>query len=74
MKPNVQQLTALCMLCMCGCTLLNLNTPELLDPKEPLTVEQLQEFETQVLTRNLVRIETSVMSATASDKRIRDEL
>ena len=59
---------------MCGCALLNFSAPDLLDSKDSLTREQLAEFESEVPTRNLVRLETSVMSATASDKRIRDEL
>ena len=68
----IQQLVLLSLLCSTGCALLNFSGTSLLEPKEPLSADQIAEFENDAPTRNIVRVQTSVMSALATDKRIRD--
>lgn len=62
----------LCLLSTCGCALLNLQTDKVEDFSRPLDADELAEFERTRPVRKVVRLETAVMAASASDRRIRE--
>lgn len=59
-------------ICMCGCAIFSTAREDLLAPQKPLSNDQIAEFnEDQPPTRNVVRLNTSIVSTVASDQRIR---
>lgn len=72
MTRRMQPLLILCLSSICGCALFTTAAPDLTDASRPLTPEQVAEFEGLVPTRKIVRMQTSVMSASANDRRLRE--
>lgn len=54
-----------------GCALFAPGASRLLNEQTPLNAEQIQDFETAVPVRKVVRLQTSIVSALDTDKRLR---
>lgn len=71
MTRFVQHSLILALLSLTGCALFAPATSKLLNQNEPLDLQQIQDFQASSPVRRVVRLETSIVSALASDKRIR---
>lgn len=71
MNQRLQQLLALSLLSAAGCALFRAEDHDLLSSQSALKPDQVAEFQDQLPVRNVVRLETSITSASAADKRIR---
>ena len=67
----VLSLLALLPLCLGGCALFAPGASRIMNKPEALNPAQVQDFETAVPVRRVVRLQTSIMSALDTDKRIR---
>lgn len=72
MQPRWPQLISLCLLSTCGCALFGGGAKGLTEFSQPLTSDQLNDFENDLPTRNVVRLAASIISAPATDKRVRE--
>lgn len=73
MTQRWPQLAALSFILISGCALLGVGGSKQSDFSSPLTAAKLAEFEsTDRPTRNIVRLETSIISAPDTDKRLRE--
>lgn len=72
MTRPLQPLIALCLISTCGCALFTTATPDLSQASRPLTPKQVAEFEGLVPTRKIIRLQTSVVTASATDRRLRE--
>ena len=67
-----QQCVAVILLSVTGCALLNRDPEKLLSPRDRLDPHEVSDFERQLPTRKIVRLETSTVSGLATDRRIRE--
>ncbi|MEQ9408799.1 MAG: hypothetical protein RIK87_13775 [Fuerstiella sp.] len=74
MTARLQHFVALSLLSATGCALFHSQGNDLLNPREPLNPEQVMDFESDVPVRRVVRLETCLMSALATDRRVRQHV
>ena len=72
MKRRLAHLVAASLLSISGCALLATGRDGLLNQNEPLQPEQIADFENQHPVRKVIRLETSIVSALSTDRRIRE--
>ncbi len=72
MKLQLPHLVAILLLSATGCALFGAKGNPLLESRETLKPEQVASFESEVPVHRVVRLETSIMSAPATDRRIRE--
>lgn len=70
MQPATRLILTLMIMSLPGCALFAPATSDLLERNEPLSLDQVQDFETKAPVRRVVRLGTSIVSARSSDRRI----
>ncbi len=72
MKRSLPQFIALMLLHATGCALFGIHGNPFRETRETLKPDQITSFKSETPTRNVVRLETAIISAPATDKRIRE--
>lgn len=72
MKHRSLHPAAIGLLCLAGCTLFDAGNRDLLQSSDKLTIEQTAASNSDAPVRKVVRLDTTVVSALASDRRVRE--